>query len=313
MIRYKHEYINDELLPVVLNIQGALLIRGFNAMRTAEDFQHVISSIFPKLMDYVGGTSPREQVYGNIMTATNMPPSWSIPLHQEMSYLKNSPSRIAFFCTQPAISGGYSTLGNMRYVTDIIAPDVMKKFKTHGLQLCRSLPSLKTINDKPGVQKAWSEVFSTTNRDQVDEISKHKGWCTEWLNNDTLRIWQEILPATKLHPYDQTEVWFNQVHMFSPVCSELWAKRDAREDDYLRLCDARNNNPDMLDKVFYGNGELVSKEDATYISRILEESEIQTKLTNSDLLILDNIFVAHGRSPFSGKREILVALIESRN
>jgi hypothetical protein len=338
MINFNESYINDEMLPLVweitsgkekdikyisewlkekssdinkvLNKQGALLIRGFDRMKSAEDFQTAITSIFPSLMDYVGGTSPRDQVHGNIMTATKIPASWSIPLHQEMSYLKHHPSRIAFFCTYAAAEGGHSTLGDMRAMTKMIDKNMLKKFKAHGLQLCRSLPSLKTLHDKPGVQKPWSEVFSTLDKNEVDEVSRKKGWKTEWLDGDTLQIWQDILPATKFHPHDQTEVWFNQVHMFSPSGSEAWAKRDGREEDYKNLRAARSKNPEMLDKMLYGNGELVSDEDAVYISKLLEKS---VKLNNTDLLILDNTFVAHGRLPFSGKRDILVALIDSRS
>jgi alpha-ketoglutarate-dependent taurine dioxygenase len=337
MIKYHETYINEEPLPIVweitqgkaqdityvcdwlkankpsidevINTHGALLIRGLKAINTANAFQQAISSISPELMDYVGGTSPRDQVYGKIMTATNIPAAWSIPLHQEMSYQKNSPERIAFLCMNSAEKGGNSTLASMRHVTNKISATVMNKFRRHGLQLCRTLPSTETLHTKPGIQKSWNEVFSTNDRGKVDEVAKNKGWQTEWLNSQTLKIWQEVLPATKVHTHTNAEVWFNQVHMFSPIGSELWAKRDGRLDDYEKLHQARKQNPEMLDNIFYGNGEVVDEADATYIFELLEKTEIHTKLEDSDLLILDNTLVAHGRSPFVGKREILVALI----
>lgn len=297
------------LIDSILSTRGALLIRGFNKLESAQDFEAAITAISPTLRDYVGGTSPREKVHGNIMTATYVPPSWSIPLHQEMAYTKNPPDRIAFFCKQAAEIGGDSTLGDMQAITRKIRPEIMEKFQQNGLQLRRTLLSAATLQNKPGVKKPWNEIFGTDDKDQIDGIAHEKGWRTEWLNEDTLQLWQEILPAIKTHPVGNQTVWFNQAHFFSPICMMAWAKRDGRREDYQQLADARAHEPDMLDAVFYGNGEPVSDEDAIYISQVLEESEIKVKMEKSDLLILDNTLVAHGRTAFSGQREILVALI----
>jgi alpha-ketoglutarate-dependent taurine dioxygenase len=339
MIQYQKNFINEHLLPVVwqitqgfdsginnictwveeqkqnieivLNTQGALLIRGFSAISTAEDFERVITVMSSKLMDYIGGTSPREQVKGNIMTATNIPPSWSIPLHQEMSYTKNSPDRIAFFCLQSAITGGYSTLGDMRQITAKIPANIMNKFQTHGLQLRRSLPSLKTVAKKLGVSKSWCEVFGTNDQAQVNQIAVQKGWQTKWLTEDTLQLWQEILPATKEHPVNKAVTWFNQVHMFASIGSMHWALRDSRTEDHEKISYTRKFFPELLDEMYYGNGDIISDEDIEYIAELLAQSEINVKLNPSDILILDNMLVAHGRTAFSGQRAILVALIKN--
>ena len=297
------------LIDKLLSSQGALLIRGFENLQTAQDFEAAITAISPALRDYVGGTSPREKVHNNIMTATYVPPSWSIPLHQEMAYTKNPPDRIAFFCVKSAEVGGDSTLGDMQKITQKIAPEIKQKFQQHGLQLRRTLLSAATMANKPGVKKPWNEIFGTDNRAEIENIAKDKGWRIDWLNADTLHLWQEILPAIKKHPVGQQEVWFNQAHFFSPICMVAWAKRDNRKEDYEQLTKAQAEHPELLDAVFYGNGEQVSDEEALYIAKILEESEIKVKMQKTDLLILDNTLVAHGRTAFSGEREILVALI----
>ena len=338
MIEFQESYIQDYHLPLVWNItknqtatlnticawaadqrsqidkvlhdQGALLIRGFANLQTAADFEKVITSISPSLMDYIGGTSPREQVEGKIMTATNRPPNWSIPLHQEMSYTKNSPERIAFFCVKPAALAGYSTLGDMHAITQKIDPRILNEFKTHGVQLCRTLPSIKNMNQKIGLQKSWNDVFGSNDPSEVDHIALKKGWRTHWLDKETVRLWQEILPATKVHPINQREVWFNQAHCFAPICSLVQAERDGRTEDYQKLAWAIENHADMLDRILYGNGKPVTDSEALHVEKIHADSEISVKLEKSDLLILDNTLVAHGRSAFTGTREILVALIK---
>jgi len=298
------------LIDTLLNTQGALLIRGLSGLQTAEDFEAAISVISQRFKDYVGGTSPREKVHGNIMTATYTPPDWSIPLHQEMAYTSNPPDRIAFFCTQPAESGGDSTLGDMRAITQKIPAALWEKFQSRGgLQLRRTLLSEKTMSRKPGVKKPWNEIFGSNDPAEINVIAQQKGWRTKWLDADTLHLFQEILPAMKRHPVSQVEVWFNQAHFFSPACMMAWAKRDGRTADWLQLKEASENHPELLDAIFHGNGEPVSAEDALAISALLETSEIRVKMEKSDLLILDNTLVAHGRTAFSGQREILVALL----
>lgn len=294
----------------ILDSEGALVIRGFTSLTTPKDFDRAIRSISPDLRNYLGGTSPRRQVYGRIMTATEVPPSWSIPLHQEMAYTKDPPHRIAFFCQQPAPTGGLSTLGDMGHVLKRISPDVRDKFERHGLQLRRSLPSEATRDHKPGVKKLWSEVFGTPDRGRVDEILAENGWRGNWLGSETLQVWHEVLPATRQHPVSKRKVWFNQAHFFSPVCMMAWARRDGRLADWAELDDARRRHPEMLDNMFYGNGEAVSDAEATHVHEVLQESEIPVRLQSSDILILDNVLVAHGRTAYSGYRAILVALVD---
>jgi hypothetical protein len=297
------------LIDSILDQKGALLIRGFSRLKTAADFESAITSIYPNLRDYIGGTSPREVVHGKIMTATYTPPSWSIPLHQEMAYTRNSPDRIAFFCVQPGLSGGSSTLGDMRKVTRAIPAELMRKAQAHGWQLRRTLTSEEKSPKKAGIQKPWSEVFGTKSRSEAEQIAGGKGWRIDWLEHDTMRLWQEVLPATRVHPANHAQVWFNQIHFFAPICMSRWAQRDGRAEDHARLIQERRRSPEMIDEVFFGNGERVSDQDALKIAAILERAEVEIRLATSDLLILDNILVAHGRTAFSGKRDVLVALI----
>lgn len=301
--------VQREAIDQVLHQHGALLIRGLDELKTSIDFERAMEVISPELMGYIGGTTPRQVMHGKIMTATEIPPAWSISLHQEMSYTKNPPSRIAFFCLQSAAEGGYSTLGDMRAITQKLDQTIVSKFKTHGVQLRRALPSAKTLAQKPGVQKSWNEVLGVDSCEEAEIIVNQLNWQSAWLDSDTLQLWQEILPATKEHPVNQEEVWFNQTHMFSPACAIAWAKRDGREKDTTDLIRTYQQRPEILDTVLYGNGESVSDEEALYLFDIFRSSEINIKLLPTDLLILDNTLVAHGRTAFSGNRRILVALV----
>lgn len=80
---------------------GALLFRGF-PIDGAKDFARVIKSLsLGKCIDYIGGDSPRKKIIDGVYTSTEAPPSFKIPLHNELSFSKNFPSHICFYCEIP--------------------------------------------------------------------------------------------------------------------------------------------------------------------------------------------------------------------
>lgn len=295
-------------IETIIDQQGGLIIRNLSCVTEADHFSKMVSCLNPDLRDYVGGTSPRSVVYGKIMNATNVPSGWSIILHQEMAYMSSMPERIYFFCQHPATNGGESTVGDMRAALGKIDPTLRNKFEKSGIQLRRTLPSMDNLKLKPGVQKSWSEVFATTDRVKVDHIVRDKGWRSEWIKEDNLLLWQDIVPATRTCPRTNIAAWCNQAHLFSPSCMMQWAKEDGRLDDYEAIKTAKNNNPHMLDNVFFADGSPIPDDEALHIYNVLRAIERPILLQRSDVLLLNNIAFSHGRKAYNGERKILVAL-----
>ncbi len=293
----------------VLASSGALLLRGFAALDSAAAFERALSALFPHLMDYVGGTSPRRQVRGNIMTATEVPPTYSIPLHQEMSYTDTYPDRIAFFCELPPGGGGATTLGDMRAITARIDPAVRERWRAGGVQLRRTLPSDEKAARKPGVSKPWSEVFGTADRAEVERIASGRGWRADWLPDGSVQLWQELRPALRTYEKTGDEVWFNQAHIFAPATTLRWTREDGREEQYQRLKAALDEHPEMIDRVFHRGEREIDADDVMHVYDVLKRSEIPLRWERGDLLFLDNTLAGHGRTSFSGERKVLTALI----
>jgi len=301
---------NQEHIIAALHAHGALVIRGFTRLSTPRDFETVISEVFPHLRGYVGGSSPRTQLEGRIMTATETPPDWSIPLHQEMAYTAGGPHRIAFLCLEPAREGGLSLLGDMAIALDVIPAAVVTEFESRKLRLRRVLPSRESAAAKAGIKKNWQEVFGTEDRKKVDAVAAERGWDCDWLDGVTLRLTQELMPATRKHPVTGRKVWHNQAHFFAPACMIDWAARDHRDTDEQELREVYAAQPGLVDNVVFGDGEPVPGEMALSVSDALRSLERGVTLDRGDLLLIDNILMAHGRSPFTGERRLLVALAD---
>ena len=60
--------------------------------------------------------------------------------------------------------------------------------------------------------------------------------------------------------------------------------------------------------VFFGDGGAIADDDIAQIARALTESETVFAWQVGDVLLVDNQAIAHGRRPFKGERQIMVAL-----
>ncbi len=293
----------------VMTSSGALLLRGFRALDSAEAFERALTVVCPRLINYVGGTSPRRLVRGNVMTSTEVPPTYSIPMHQEMVYTDGYPDRIAFFCELPAGGGGATTLGDVRAITRRIDPGVRERWRAGGVQLRRTLPSDDNVAKKPGVAKPWSEVFATGDRAEVEAIARARGWRAEWLADGSVQLWQELRPALRTYEKTGDEVWFNQAHVFAPVTSLRWMEEDGRDEQHRRFKAALDEHPEMIDRVFHRGEREIDAGEVMHVYDVFRRSEIPLRWQRGDLLLLDNTLAAHGRTAFTGERRILTALV----
>ena len=299
-----------EAIEEMLDYDGALHIRGLTALNSAAAFEAALGVLAPRLMDYVGGTSPRHAVHGQIVTATDLPENYTIPMHQEMSYTADPPDRVAFFCEMPSDKGGATTVADAREITRRIDPAVRARFEEKGgVRLRRTLPGPNIVDERPGVPKPWTEVFDTQDEAEVERIAAARGWEISWLEDGSVQLWQEILPAVKTHPRTGETVWFNQAHIFAPEASLRWAARDGRRDQLRRLARAYAENPELVDHIFHGDGAQVSAGDAEHLFDVFADAEIPVRWKRGDLLLLDNILAVHGRTAFEGERRVLAALV----
>lgn len=301
---------NRSLIDEQLASVGAVLIRGLTGIQDAATFHEASLVLFDILHDYVGGTSPRTAIHGKVMNATNIPNTWSIILHQEMAYTKNMPGKIAFFCERPAEVLASSTIGDMCAALSQIDPSIVQKANRLGMQLRRVLPDQKIVHKKPGIQKSWQESLSTTQKETATSIAVEKQWKAEWTADNSLVLWQDLVPALRRSSLSGSLAWCNQMHVFSPDCLLRWAQEDQRPADAAALQNAIQSDPELLDNMFYGNGDRVPSDEALHVFAVMRSIEMPVALYAHDILILDNIRFSHGRLPYRGDRKILVTLAD---
>ena len=268
---------------------GAILFRGFD-VNGQTGFESVVDYLFDKKLDYVYRTTVRTQVGKGVYTATDYPPSKSIPYHNENSYQRDWPMNLAFFCVKAADEGGETPIADTVGVTTRIDRGIMDKFREKKIMYVR--------NYRPGLDIPWQIVFQSEDKKEVEAYCQQHEITCEWKGKDCLRT-RQVCHALAIHPSTGQEIWFNQAHMFH--VSGLDAKtRHILLDLYGEEGLPRN--------AYYGDGEPIEEEALVNIREAFKAEGVAFQWKPQDLLLLDNMLISHSRNPYKGERKILVSM-----
>jgi alpha-ketoglutarate-dependent taurine dioxygenase len=272
---------------------GAILFRGFEVQSRDEFLQVKKELVGDSNFNYVDGNSPRIKVSSYVYTSTEFPPDKIITLHNELSYTSRWPSKIFFYCEIPAVEGGETPIIDCRYVLDKLDQKLIDAFKQHGVKYTRYL------NGGQGFGKNWMDTFETDDKKTVEKYCDDNEIEYSWNDNSIFISQQGLGIAT--HPVTHEKVWFNQADQFHP--SSLPA--DVYETFNMLFKDEKHKYPQYA---YYGNGEEIPENYLKEITHVLLNNSIKFKWEKGDILMLDNMLMAHGRMPFKGERKVYVSM-----
>ena len=282
---------NRELLEEKLRQHGGILLRGFG-LEGPEDLEAFIQAVSGESLEYRERSSPRTAVKGNIYTSTDYPADQPIFLHNENSYQKEWPRKIFFMCRQAPGTGGETPIADVRKVLARIDPEIRDRFARRGWMYVR--------NFGDGFGLAWQTVFQTTDKEAIGHHCKDKGIEAEWKDGDRLRT-RAVRPAISRHPKTGELVWFNHATFFH-VSTLSPAVREALLEEFAE--------GELPANTYYGDGSPIEPEVMEHLREAYRAETVSFPWQKGDLLMLDNMLVAHGRAPYSGAREILVGMAE---
>jgi alpha-ketoglutarate-dependent taurine dioxygenase len=272
-----------------LAVLGALLFRGY-AIHSREAFGEVVSAVTPALLEYDYASTPRTRLGDRIYSSTEYPAHQSIPLHNEMAYSSRWPQQLWFACRVPAPEGGATPLADSAQVYALLDPALRSRFEERGVRYVR--------NYGTGLDLPWSKVFGTEDARAVEAYCADAGIRCQWRADGVLHT-QQVCPAVQRHPATGALVWFNQAHLFhisalDPLAREALTEV-VEEADWPR-------------HAYYGDGQPIEESALEEIRGVYAACAREFRWRAGDVLWIDNLAVAHGRSPFRKPREVLVAM-----
>jgi alpha-ketoglutarate-dependent taurine dioxygenase len=280
-----------DYLEGLLLRHGALLFRGFR-VENVERFEQFARAISPELLDYRERAAPRNEVGNKVFTSTEFPADQWIPLHHEMSYSHNWPTKIWFYCVQAAREGGATPIADDRIVFQRLDPKIKETFMRKKVMYTR--------NYGDGLDIPWQDVFQTSDKAQVEAYCRSARTEVEWKDGNRLRT-RQVRQAVATHPKTGDMVWFNHAHMFHHSNLEP-SVRESLLEEFGEENLPRNS--------YYGDGTAIESSVLDEIRGVYREAAVSFPWQEGDIMMLDNFLTMHGREPFVGPRKIVVAMAE---
>ncbi|MGW5867321.1 TauD/TfdA family dioxygenase [Streptomyces sp. NPDC055239] len=275
----------SESIRSLLHEYGGILFRGFRPPRS-ELFQRFFAAVCPHSMDYQDRSSPRSVVGDRLYTSTDHPADQTIAMHSELSYSASWPTLLAFYSDKAADTGGETPIADTRVVLRNLSAPTRERFMRLGVRYRREL--------RTGVGLSWQEVLGTQSRDAAERTCRELGMRHEWIE-DGLRI-EWTRPAIRQHHVTGEQVWFNHASFFHA---------ESVEPGLADALEAAEVSPFTT---AFGDGSPITGEVATEIRSAYERALVVRPWVTGDILLLDNMLMAHGRLPYQGSRRLLVMM-----
>lgn len=282
---------NRAFIEESLREHGGILFRGFDT-RDHVGFDSFLQSIALPKMHYMEGATPRTELRDKVYTSTEYPAEQHIALHNELNYVITWPRKIFFFCVTPAASGGQTPIANVHNLYQRLSPETAARFEEKGWMLVR--------NFGDGLSLPWQTTFRLQTRDELEDYCRAARISCEWKDENRVRT-RQVRPAVRRHPATGQKLWFNHVafwHVSSldPLVREMFLAEFDQED--------------LPYNTYYGDGSPIEDSVVEEIRRAYREETVAFLWQRGDLLMLDNMLVAHGRYPYAGERKILTSMGE---
>jgi alpha-ketoglutarate-dependent taurine dioxygenase len=284
---------NKEAMSRLLLESGAILFRNFDIADKDQFLQ--VKAVFAgaSSFDYVDGNSPRIKLSGDVYTSTEYPKEYRISLHNELSYSNRWPALIFFYCKTPAAEGGETPIMDCRKVLEKLEPRMVDKFERLGVKYTRYLSGAK------GMGKSWMDTFETSDQQEVENYCRGNDIDFFWEGNN-IHL-SQLGAGVATHAVTQEKVWFNQANQFHP------SGLPGDIAKMLKLMHAKNKHK-FPQYAFFGNGEEIPESFLQEVTDIQFDCALKFKWQQGDVLMLDNMLMAHGRMSFKGDRKIYVSM-----
>jgi alpha-ketoglutarate-dependent taurine dioxygenase len=284
---------NRDWIDELLFEHRALLLRGFG-VKTIETFERfVYATSNGELLEYRDRTTPRETRGERIYTSTVHPPDQRIHLHNEGTYWLKWATKLYFFCAKAPSKGGETPIADVRRVYDRIDPAIRERFVQRKMMLVR--------NFNQGFGLPWQNVFQTEDQAEVERYCTENSIEFEWHGGGRLRT-RQTRPAVRKHPRSGEPVWFNHAAFFHYTSLEPQL-RDALVGEY--------GTEGLPYNTCYGDGTPIEPEVADEVRRAYAAEKVLFAWHAGDLMLLDNMTVAHAREPYEGDREVVVSMTDA--
>jgi len=266
---------------------GVVMFRGI-PQRTPQDFDEFCTSFGFDALPYIGGAAPRTNVWGNVHTTNESPPSSLITFHHELAQVPRWPHYLFFFCEVAPKEGGETpvVLSNLVYqALESKHKAFVDKIAAQGVRYTRILSNGDDATSPMG--RGWQNTYGSSDKSVVEQKLVELGIDGEWMANGCLKTTTH-LPAIVIDKRSGKKMWFNQLY----AAYTGW--KDSRNDPTKAVC--------------FGDGSTFPTEPFNTMRDVMEKYRVDMKWQVGDVMFINNIAAMHSRNTFTPPRRILAGL-----
>jgi alpha-ketoglutarate-dependent taurine dioxygenase len=282
---------NRDALRAAVAERGSVRIRGLGLTDAAE-----AAAVFERLADGLmterEAFAAREVHSQGVYSSASWPQNQPMCMHHELSYTLEFPGLMMFACLGAPSEGGATGVADSEAVLAALPGALVERFEREGWLLTRS------YNDEIGASVA--DAFGTDDRDAVESYCRANAIEFEWQPDGGLRTRQRR-SAVMHHPRTGRRCWFNQIAFLSE-----WTMAAEVREFLVDMYGAEG----LPFNTRFGGGDPIGEDVVELLNEVYEANTVREPWQAGDLMLVDNIRMAHSREPFEGPREVLVGMAD---
>ena len=283
---------NRALIRRLLSRHGAVLLRGFH-VGSLQNFERAFQlATSDQTVQYRDKATPRTHLTGNVYSSTEYDCERTIFPHNENSYCVNWPLYVGFYAALPPVAAGATPLVDCRKVYREIPETLRHRFEAHGILYSR--------RHGGGFGMDWRHSYSVTTLEEMRRYCADNAMDFSLSDQDVIslkfRRW-----ASVTQPITNEKTWFNHGVFFNV---------DALEPELKEVFLSCYDESQLPYNTYYGDGARIEPHVTELIYDIYMSNRTRFDYRHEDMLIVDNMLVAHGRESYTGQRKICVSMSE---
>ncbi len=302
-----------------LDTYGAILFRGFE-IEGAEQFQKVLELLNVELEPlYHFGSAHRVRITDKVFTSSEAPPNTIIAPHNELNMVPVRPSVLAFFCQIQPDSYGETPIINTEKLFYSLPPSLQHKISNCPQRFVRYVPN-----------HLLEIVFEELSREEISKLLQEQGFYFTWEKDGSINFECSHIPLFS-HPRTNrlcfclsivdclvSREWYRNIGQrysfgqrlyYNWLPAKLYKRIQQGLTTAATVVDGSQKRTSTLNTYFVNedNQYTMTAAEAKELGKAEWKNAAIFQWKQGDILIMDNLQVAHSRLNTKPPRKILTA------
>jgi alpha-ketoglutarate-dependent taurine dioxygenase len=304
----------------LLDTYGAILFRGFD-IEDGNQFQKVLELLNIQLESvYHFGSAHRVRITDKVFTSSEAPPDTIIAPHNELNMVPWRPSILAFFCQVQPDSYGETPIINTEKLFYNLSTSLQHKIATFPQRFVRYVP-----------QHLLELVFEGLSQEEITKLLTEQGFDFNWEEDGSLNFECSYITLFS-HPRTSrlcfclsivdclvSREWYRNISQrysfgkrlyYNWLPASLYKEFQQRLTTAATVVDGSQKRTSTLDAYFldgHGQPTTMTEAEAKELGKAEWKNASIFQWKQGDILVIDNLQVAHSRLNTKQKRKILTA------